>query len=107
MVEYALRLKQILQSGRQVRFLGRCDSACTLLLALPATHACVDNNATFGFHLPYGSSAEHNETMARFMLESYPDWVRDWIASKGGLSSRLKTMRYDYVQQFLPDCAEA
>lgn len=101
---YAIKVKQLIRSDRQVRFVGRCDSACTLYLAIPETRACVVENAVFGFHLPHGGNPKANEAVAQMMLSSYPNWVRDWISDHGGLTQHLKSMGYDYARQFLPDC---
>ncbi len=104
-IDYALRMKRMERAGRLVRFAGRCDSACTLFLALPRTQTCVSQGAAFGFHLPYGSSRRGNRVAASYLMNSYPGWVRSWLASNGGLSSGMKVMPYSYARQHLPECA--
>lgn len=103
-VDYALKMRKMERSGQAIRFSGRCDSACTLFLALPKTQACVSRGAAFGFHLPSGTSARGNRVAANFMLNTYPAWVRNWLAANGGLTTRLKVMRFDYASQHLPEC---
>ncbi len=103
-VDYDLRRREMAQQGRPVRFSGRCDSACTLYLALPSTQTCVARGARFGFHLPFGGDARANEAAREFMLATYPQWVRDWIMLKGGLTHRLKVMTYDHANRFIPRC---
>jgi hypothetical protein len=103
-VVYALRMLKLKQSGRQVQFRGSCDSACTLYLALPASQVCVAPRTSFNFHMPYGASASGNRAAASYMLRSYPNWVRNWIKSKGGLSGRMISMNYAHASKFLPTC---
>ncbi|EKF40152.1 hypothetical protein [Nitratireductor indicus] len=103
-VDYMLRVKEFTRQGRQVQVIGRCDSACTLFLSLPASQICVESGARFGFHLPFGGNREGNRVAKNFMLASYPGWVREWITSKGGLSSRLIVMDYEYARLFVDVC---
>lgn len=103
-IKYALRMLNIKESGQSVRFTGRCDSACTLFLALPKSKMCINKNASFGFHLPYGASKRSNAIAANYLMRSYPNWVRAWIRQKGGLSNRIKTMNYTYASQYIPAC---
>lgn len=105
-IHYALKMLRLKEAGHSVRFSGRCDSACTLYLALPRSKTCVSPGASFGFHLPYGASGAGNEVAAQYLLSSYPGWVRSWIADKGGLKGPIKTMGYGYASQFLPTCKQ-
>lgn len=106
-INYALKMLRMKEAGRSVRFSGRCDSACTLYLALPRSKTCIAQGASFGFHLPYGASSRGNQIAARYLLSSYPGWVKSWIRSKGGLNGRIKTMSYAYASQYLPTCNTA
>jgi hypothetical protein len=99
-------MARLKEAGRSLRFAGRCDSACTLFLALPRAKTCVSPGASFGFHLPYGASRRGNQMAAQYLLSSYPGWVRSWIAEQGGLSGQIKTMSYAYASQFLPTCTQ-
>ena len=103
-ISYALKMMKLRESGTPVRFVGRCASACTLYLALPSEQTCVSSGATFRFHAPYGAHRSANALMARYMLKTYPDWVRSWIGENGGLSSRTIVMDYGYASQFMPIC---
>ncbi len=103
-VSYAMKTLQLKQNRTQVRVTGACDSACTLLLALPRNQICVTQSASFNFHLPSGSSSQGNKRAAAFLLKNYPGWVRRWIARKGGLSSRLISMRRSDIGNNLPAC---
>jgi hypothetical protein len=105
-ITYALKMKKLERSGSSVRFSGRCDSACTLYLAL-SDRACLTRGAAFGFHLPYGSSARGNRVAAEYLVRNYPGWVRSWIRANGGLTSGIKTMRYDYASKFIKPCEDS
>lgn len=103
-LSYAMRVNRYRESGTPVRFDGRCDSACTLYLSLPRSQTCIAPGASFGFHLPFGSSSEGDREAAKYLLRQYPSWVRSWIRSKGGLSRTLKRMSYSHARRFLPRC---
>jgi hypothetical protein len=103
-IRYAIKVKQYEKQGRQVRFAGRCSSACTLYLSLPASQTCIAPGANFGFHKAYGASARGNRTANAFLMRNYPSWVRHWITDNGGLTSSIKTMDYEYAAQHLPKC---
>jgi hypothetical protein len=106
-VQYALRMLKLKQSGRPVQFAGSCQSACTIYLALPRSQTCIAPGSSFGFHAPYGSSLSGNRMARAYMLKSYPGWVRSWISSRGGLSSRVITMDYAYASRFMRPCGTA
>jgi hypothetical protein len=103
--EYALRLYTMTEAGRKVRFVGVCDSACTLFLALPAKQTCITEGVSFRFHAPSAPSASAAAAVAAYMMRKYPEWVRAWIAAQGGLSDRLVTMRYEYANRFMRTCS--
>ncbi len=104
-IDYALRMFQIRQAGTKVHFKGRCDSACTLFLALPASQTCVTQNAIFRFHAPTSDTNADTAAVQSFLMRQYPDWVRAWIGDHGGLSHDLIVMNYAYVHQFIRACA--
>lgn len=103
-IDYALRVQNAENSGRQVRFMGRCDSACTLFLALSSTKTCVSNKASFGFHLPHGNSPATNAKAAKYLMNRYPSWVVRWINANGGLGHATKRMDYSYAKNHLSSC---
>lgn len=92
-------------AGTKIRFTGRCDSACTLYLALPKYQTCVAPGAYFRFHLPVSRNSRMAQLAHLYMMRKYPGWVRSYIASNGGLSSRLMTMDYKYASRFMRRCA--
>jgi hypothetical protein len=102
--EYALRLYEMREARQKVKFVGVCDSACTLFLALPAEQTCIAKGAYFRFHAPSAPSASAAAAVATYMMRKYPQWVRTWIAAQGGLSDRLATMSNSYAQNFIRTC---
>jgi hypothetical protein len=102
--EYALRLYEMKEARRRVRFAGACDSACTLFLALPASQTCITESAYFRFHAPSAPSTTAAAAVQAYMMRKYPKWVRTWIVAQGGLSDHLATMSYQYAQNFMRSC---
>ncbi|MFO1032582.1 MAG: hypothetical protein U1E15_00215 [Hyphomicrobiales bacterium] len=100
------RLVSYRQNGTQVQFTGSCDSACTLLLALPRNQSCVSNGAVFRFHAPTGGSAATSAAARAYMMGKYPGWVRSWISSHHGLTRQLISMDYAYASRFMRNCDE-
>lgn len=104
-IKYALRMLKLRKSGTPVRFAGRCESACTLYLALPSNQTCIAPGVSFRFHAPYGARTQQGDRFAlSYMLSSYPGWVRSWIKTKGGLSRQLITMNYGYASRYMRSC---
>ena len=103
-VRFAIRAADMERSGTSVRFAGRCDSACTLYLGLPRHQTCISPGASFRFHAPTAKSARTAGSAQRFMYARYPGWVRNWIASKGGMTRQLITMDYAYASNFIKQC---
>jgi hypothetical protein len=106
-VDYAARVLKLQQSNAEVRFTGRCDSACTLYLSLPQDQTCIARGAAFRFHAPSASSRYARQAAETYMLKTYPEWVTGWIEAQGGLSSKLMTMNYSYASQHLRPCEES
>ena len=103
-VKYMLKMREHERKGTKLRFTGRCDSACTLYLALPKSQTCISPGARFGFHRPFGASADGNRLVQNVMERTYPAWVRSWIAKSGGLTKDIKVMPYSYAKRYLPTC---
>jgi hypothetical protein len=106
-VDYAVQMEQWKKSGTRLRFAGRCDSACTVYLALPTSRTCIARGASFSFHAPSGSSASAARYAGIYMMKTYPGWVRSWVKSRGGLTRRLVTMNYEYASRFMRPCGTA
>lgn len=103
-IDYAIKMKRIERDNKAIRFDGPCYSACTLFLSVSSSRACVTPRASFGFHLPHGSSAKSGREAASFLIASYPDWVRSWLQAHGGLTKQLKVMPYKIASKHLADC---
>lgn len=101
---FALRAAKLRESRTPVRFTGRCDSACTLLLSLPSSQTCVSEGAVFRFHAPKHPSAKAARYAKDYMMRKYPRWVQAWIGRNRGLSNRLITMDYKYASRYLRTC---
>ena len=91
-------------AGSQIHFSGYCDSACTLLLALPRSQTCISSGAVFRFHAPSAGSARVVNAARKFILSRYPGWVRSWIANNSGLTTQLISMDYSYASKFMRTC---
>ncbi|MGH6907392.1 MAG: hypothetical protein ACREDX_05980 [Aestuariivirga sp.] len=103
-VDYAVQAIKLRENGAKLRFAGRCDSACTMYLSLPRSQTCITPYASFGFHAPSAATSKASYLAQEYLLKTYPDWVKSWIASKGGLSKEITTMNYAYASQFMDRC---
>jgi hypothetical protein len=81
-------------AGERVVIDGQCYSACTIVLGiLPPDRVCATPRARLGFHAAWvpdmdGRPLTSPEGTAA-MWGFYPDVLRKWINSKGGLSRKL------------------
>jgi hypothetical protein len=104
--QYILNTEEYRAAQTQVSFAGRCDSACTLYLGLAPEQICIRPQAYFRFHAPTAKSQSVQGLAMAVLMERYPDWVRDWILLRGGLTRRLMTMDAAYARQFVRPCTE-
>jgi hypothetical protein len=102
--DFVSRLHHYRNTNAQVTFSGNCDSACTLFLALPHNQTCVNAGAVFRFHAPKAGSVEVGLAAKRFLMASYPGWVRSWINKNHGLTTQLISMDYNYASKFMRPC---
>jgi hypothetical protein len=101
--------ESVRESGERVVIDGPCLSACTLVLSLvPGERICVTRRAVLGFH-----AARSVDRRGRFyaepeaseaVLRAYPAPVRDWIRSRGGLTSRLLLLKGRDLAAIYPRC---
>jgi hypothetical protein len=83
------------QLGDEVEIRGSCSSACTLVVSrIPRERLCFDHNGSLLFHQarnrlsPPGQTPvewEPDDKATKWMVNSYPDDIRAWIDSKGGI----------------------
>lgn len=85
--------------GVNVRVVGPCQSACTVLLAhIPRKRICVTANASFGFH------RAKREDMTRLLWAGYAPDVKGWINARGGLTDDFKWLRAPDTYRFFRKC---
>jgi hypothetical protein len=102
---FVRKARALKRTGTAVRFTGRCDSACTLLLALPRSQTCIAPGAYFRFHAPVSRSRRMAALTHRYMVAKYPGWVRSQIARHGGLTRKLITINYAQASKYMRRCA--
>jgi hypothetical protein len=100
---------EVRNSGERVVIDGPCFSACTLVLSMvPSDRICVTRRAVLGFHAAR-SMDKRGRTYAepeasQIVLQTYPARVRNWIRSRGGLTSRLLLLRGRELAALYPTC---
>jgi hypothetical protein len=97
--EYDARWAALAARGVDVRIVGPCQSACTVLLAhIPADRICVTPQASFGFHLAHRADATAT------LWAGYSAGIREWINARGGLTPDFKWMRAPDTYRFFHKC---
>jgi hypothetical protein len=108
---YLRKFAQVRSSGERVVIDGRCDSACTLLLAvIPRDHICMTSRAVLGFHAAsrYDDASRRlvpTEPGTRLVMGMYPPAIRQWIARHGGLTTRVIHLRGPELAAMYPGCS--
>ena len=106
---HASRVVDYDREQTQVRVVGACVSACTLVLALPPDRICVGPGAAFGFHQPFFGNARGIPTtdLGQAIKDVYPRFVKQWLDKNfGGLpAGRPQYMRYDLLKAHYRTCA--
>lgn len=77
-------VRQYNQSGQPFRIEGRCQSSCTMLLAIK--NVCVDPNATLLFHaalFPNERGQKPPPARQAAMLNSYNPKLRNYLVKNG------------------------
>jgi hypothetical protein len=94
---YLEALMELRGSGERVIIDGPCLSACTMVLGvIPRERICVTQRAQLGFHAAWHPTAKGPVTSSaatRLLMDIYPEDVRSWIKSRGGLSRRLIVLK--------------
>src|SRR3954467_11526961 len=101
--------ERVRQSGERVVIDGPCLSACTLLLmTIPEERICVTRRAVLGFHAARSMDSRGRmyaePEASREVRPAYPPPVRQWIARRGGLTSRLLLLRGRELAAIYPRC---
>ena len=97
--EYNARWAGLAARGVNVRIVGPCQSACTVLLGhIPASRICVMPNASFGFH------QAHLPEATATLWRGYSKGIRGWINARGGLTPDFKWMSAPDIYKFFKRC---
>ena len=100
---------RVRESGERVVIDGPCLSACTLVLGIvPRNRICVTRRAMLGFHAawmpgPNGKPVP-SAVGTQALWDLYPQNVRRWINSRGGLSSKMMFLRGSELMAMYPEC---
>jgi hypothetical protein len=74
-------------------------SACTILLGyVPRKNICMTDKGVLGFHLAT------MEFATRQLMEVYPDYIKAWIAKRGGLTYQVMWMQAPETYEFFQKC---
>lgn len=73
---------RVREAAIQVRYRGMCISACTIGLSLPREQMCVENTASFGFHLATIDGKGDPEITAALIQRYYPQAVQEWLRTR-------------------------
>ncbi len=107
--KYVEAYSAIRNSGEMVVIDGLCLSACTIVLGIvPRDRICITRRATLGFHaawLPGPSGKQvHSAVGTQALWELYPEHVRRWIRSRGGLKQKMIFLRGKELTSMYPEC---
>src|SRR5689334_7284908 len=106
---YVDQYSAVKNSGERVVIDGACLSACTLVLGIvPRSRICVTRRATLGFHAawmpgPNGKPVP-SSVGTQALWDMYPQHVRQWINSRGGLSAKMMFLRGRELMSMYPEC---
>jgi hypothetical protein len=97
--EYDARWAGLAARGVNVRIVGPCQSACTVLLGhIPRSRICVTPQASFGFHLA------HLPQATATLRAAYASDIMGWINAHGGLTSTFIWMRAPDTYKYFKRC---
>lgn len=107
--DYWSRYTALRDAGERVIIDGTCSSACTLVLGIvPRDRICVTPNAMLGFHAAWRPGflgiRVINEPATRTLLSFYPDAIRQWIASNGGLGTEMMYLSGSDLSAMYREC---
>ena len=107
---YVDQFSAVRNSGERVVIDGACLSACTLVLGIvPRNRICVTRRATLGFHAAWMPGANGKPVPSsvgtQALWDMYPQHVRQWINSRGGLSPKMMFLRGRELMSMYPECS--
>src|SRR5215470_6576038 len=98
-IQYNARWAGLAARGVNVRVLGPCQSACTILLGhIPRDRICVAPAARFGFHLA------NRQDATQMLWNAYQADIRSWIDAHGGLKKNFIWMGAPDVYRYFKRC---
>ena len=96
---YQLKWEKLASRGVDVRIVGPCLSACTVLVGyIPRERICVTSNGSLGFHMATENSVTYR------LLTIYPPDIRSWIDQHGGLSWNILWLQAPALYRFFRRC---
>jgi hypothetical protein len=104
---YLARYRALKASGERVEIDGTCASACTMLLGIiPRNRICVTPHASLVFHSAWDMEGDKAVTSDanRILWSTYPESVRRWIKSHGGLHSQMIILQGPELAAMFPSC---
>ena len=97
--QYNARWAGLAARGVDVRIIGPCQSACTVLLGhIPRNKICVTPAARFGFHLARRQDATQT------LWNAYQADIRGWINAHGGLQKDFVWMGAPDIYRYFRKC---
>ena len=97
---YNARWTELASQGVNVRIVGPCQSACTVLLGrIPRSRICVTPEASFGFHLAHRTDATAT------LRAAYAADITSWINAHGGLTQDFIWMRAPDTYRYFKKCS--
>jgi hypothetical protein len=108
---YMDRLTTLRSSGDQVIIDGPCLSACTLVLGvIPRERICVTRRARLGFHAAWrpdhGGRPVFSRAGTQMLMDTYPNSIRGWIASRGGLTPKMIYLQGAQLRAMYTPCRD-
>ena len=106
---YVDQYSAVRNSGERVVIDGVCLSACTLVLGIvPRDRICVTRRAMLGFHAAWMPGPQGKPVPSavgtQALWDLYPQNVRRWINSRGGLSTKMMFLRGTELTSMYPEC---
>ena len=106
---YLEKLQALRSSGQSVIIDGPCLSACTMVLGMiPRDHICVTSRARLGFHAAWRPEQAGRQISDKdgteYLMNVYPQQVRDWINHRGGRSPKLIYLSGGDLASLYPRC---
>ncbi|ABQ39734.1 hypothetical protein [Bradyrhizobium sp. BTAi1] len=112
MQDYTTHFRKVRDSGEPVVIAGTCVSACTMVLGLvPSDRLCATQNAVLGFHAAWTFDDSGRRVVSasgtQDLMNTYPAYVRAWIARRGGLTPKMMYLRGRDLAAIVAPCSSS